>query len=129
MIWKLRVILLFGLSLCGFAPHQETVCHSLQEALDSHVKELKTRINGYDNIFVVTNLKNASTSDKLRIVESGLNARFLQSGDRNYLVEVRVDMESVNTKLYISNFRVYKKSNTKIELSNLNNGQTYIIRR
>ncbi len=122
------IIVIFG-CIINTARSQENTYHSIQEALNHHIEQLKVNIGHYDNMFIATKLEDNITLPKnvLRI-ENTIEARFLKKEDQNFLVEVRIATQLNYIKIDVTNYRVVKLSNKKLKLLNLSNGQTYIIK-
>jgi hypothetical protein len=108
---------------------QESTYHSIQEALNHHIEQLKSNISHYDKIFIMTNLSDSMTlADRVFKIENGINAKFLQKSDENYLIEIRVATETSYLKIYVTNYRVIRLSTKKVKLINLSNGDNYLIK-
>jgi len=108
---------------------QENQYHSIQEALNHHIEQLKANVRHYDNVFVITKLEDdTALPEKALKVENGLDAKSLKKEDQNFLVEIKIETKVNYLKINITNYRVVKLSNKKLKLLNLSNGQTYIVK-
>jgi hypothetical protein len=122
------VIVISWFTLVCSAYSQENSYHSIQEALNHHIEELKSHFSYYDNIFIITNMDDKiALSERTFKVENGINAKFLQKKAQNYLVEVKVSTQLNYLKIDVTNYKVIKLSNKRINLVNLSNGHSYII--
>jgi len=121
--------LLFIIFLINSVFSQEKSFHSIQEALDYHVTQLKGDVRNYTNVFIVTGL-----GDSLKVsrgvfqVDNSLNAKFLNKKDQNFLVKLFINVNSNPLRIDVVNFRVIKQSSRKIKLINLGNGNSYTIK-
>jgi hypothetical protein len=127
-----RVILLIIAFNClsGVSFAQENRPNSVQEIISQHLMELKKLITDYDNIFVATTIdEQLSLPEKVLKIENGINARLIKKRDKNYLVVVRIASQSDYIKIDMINYSVIKLSNKEVQLINLNNGKTYVIKK
>lgn len=103
--------------------------HSIQEALNHQIEELKRYIGHFDHVFVVTNLDDSITlSGKVFNIESGINAKFIKKRDKDFLIGIKIATQLNYLKIDMTNFRVIKLSNKEIHLINLSSGHTYLIK-
>jgi hypothetical protein len=123
------LIIVISCLMLGTAYSQENTYHSIQEAINHHIEQLKANVRHYDNVFVITKLEDDITlPEKALKVEDGLDGKFLKKEDQNFLVEIKIETKVNYLKIGVTNYRVVKLSNKKLKLLNLSNGQTYIIK-
>lgn len=108
---------------------QEKSFHIIQEALNFHISEFKSHLNHYDNIYIVTTVdENISLPEHVFQIGNVLNPKFLKKKDQDFLIKLVLYNRGDTVKMDAINFRIIKRSNRKIDLLNMSNGQTYVIK-
>ncbi|SES06448.1 hypothetical protein SAMN04488023_12911 [Pedobacter rhizosphaerae] len=127
MLKSILFITCLSYSVLGYC--QNKSFHSIQEVLDYHTAEL--RRNNWENlkhIYISTYLDTISTSKDVLLIQNGLDARYIRKKDTNLLIQVTIKTKVDHLELSIANFRVFKKTRRQLNLTNLGNGNVYIVK-
>ena len=120
------LILVFFMPNSAFT--QTRTFHSVQEVIDDDINEMKGIFKDYDNIFITTSLDTGLKFQRnIFKVDNGLNAKFLKKKDRNFVINLFIHNKENHLIIDVTNARVIKKSNKKLQLIYFENGQKYII--
>ena len=121
------MILLFISIICNHIYGQGGYS-SIQEIIETHVKETKNNLSTYDNIYIMLEFNDTlSFPDNVWMIKPSINPKFLKKNQRNFLIRFIVTSKNDIVQIDAVNFGLYKISNKHIKLLNLGNGSSYRI--
>ncbi|MGM9478842.1 hypothetical protein ACS5PU_20630 [Pedobacter sp. GSP4] len=127
MLKLILFITCLSCSLVGYG--QNKSFHSIQEVIDYHTAELKKgNWHNLEHIYISTYLDTIATSKEVLLIQNGLDARFIRKKGTNLLIQVTIKTKVDHLELSIANFSVFKKSRRHLNLTNLGNGNVYIVK-
>jgi hypothetical protein len=119
------------LALLGVCYSQDKTSKTLQEVIDKHIKQLKETLTTQKaKIYIIVNFDTGFFKDRENVfyVLPHLHSQFFKKDNEDsFLVEFIVSDDLAGIKIKAVNSRIIRKGKKNLELTNLGNGQTYIL--
>lgn len=127
---QILMILIFYFCINLNTNCQLKTINSLQNLIDYKISEFKSIYKNYDHIFIISRLDTCLhlPSHVYNVINDGINPKFLNKKDKNYIIYLTIDTQSDCLKVYVLFASIIKQSNRKIAIKLSENGETFLVK-